>query len=106
MVIEGANIYCEGVTADRNSEEKIRQIVSAIKTVSHDSEVSVRFLKVGRVYEGLLWGKAAGTPLGVYRRGASLHQVAESLLLQVRKECLKLWRSNRSSAARDFALAG
>jgi len=106
MVIEGANIYCEGVTADRNSEEKIRQIVSAVKTVSQDSEVSVRFLKAGRVYEGLLWGKAADTPLGIYRRGPSLHHVAESLLLQVRKECLKVWRSNRAPAARDLALAG
>lgn len=78
MVLAGARIYNDGVGINHDAEEKIRQIVTAIRTISPSSDVSMRLLKSGHVYEGLLWGKAIDVPIGVYKRGISLTQVLEN----------------------------
>ena len=106
MVLAGARIYNDGVGINHDAEEKIRQIVNAIKTISPSSDVSLRLLKSGHVYEGLLWGKASDTPIGVYKRGTSLTQVLENLYTKVKWECLKAWKhSGGRSVARksDFS---
>ncbi len=101
MVLAGARIYNDGVGISHDAEEKIRQIVKAIKTISPSSEVSLRLLKSGHTYEGLLWGKANDIPIGVYKRGASLTQVLENLYARVKRECLKAWKySSGQSASR------
>ena len=95
MVLAGARIYNDGVGISHDTEEKIRQIVNAIRTISPSSDVSMRLLKNGHIYEGLLWGKANDVPIGVYKRGVSLTQVLENLYVKVKRECLtKLKRSN------------
>ena len=101
MVLAGARIYNDGVGISHDAEEKIRQIVMAIKTISPSSEVSMRLLKRGHTYEGLLWGKANDVPIGVYKRGASLTQVLENLYARAKRECLKAWKySNGRSASK------
>jgi hypothetical protein len=92
MVLEGARIYNEGVSIEKESEQKISQIVTALKTLSPASDVSMRFLKYGKVYEGLLWGKANDYPIGAYFRGPSMSHVLDTLYNKVKKECLKIWR--------------
>lgn len=101
MVLAGAKIYNDGVGINLDAEEKIRQIVTAIKTISPSSDVSMRFLKSGHVYEGLLWGKANDVPIGVYKRGASLTQVLENLYTRVKRECQKAWKH---SSARPVSI--
>ncbi|MGE0762985.1 MAG: hypothetical protein AB7N80_06885 [Bdellovibrionales bacterium] len=92
MVLAGATIYNDGVGINHDAEEKIRQIVTAIKAISPSSDVSMRLLKCGHVYEGLLWSKANDVPIGVYKRGPSLTQVLENLYARVKRECLKAWK--------------
>ena len=94
MNIEGAYIYQEGVSVDHDCQEKIRQIVGMLKTFSPSPEVSLRFVKSGRSYEGLLWGKANGIPLGAYNRGASMTHVVNKLHERVKRECLKGRKAN------------
>lgn len=96
MVLAGARIYNDGVGINHDAEEKIRQIVTAIRTISPSSDVSMRLLKSGHVYEGLLWGKANDVPIGVYKRGVSLTQVLENLYARVKRECLKAWKHSSS----------
>lgn len=100
MVLAGVNIYNEGVGISHDAEEKIRQIVNAIKTISPSSDVSMRLLKSGHVYEGLLWGKANNIPIGVYKRGVSLTQVLENMYTRVKRDCLKAMKSSCGHASR------
>jgi hypothetical protein len=93
MNIDGAKVYKDGVKIRHDCEAEIRQIVQALKTLSPSPELSLRVVKMGRIYEGLLWGKAAGIPLGAYNRGASINQVIDRLYLRVKKKCLKVWKS-------------
>jgi hypothetical protein len=97
MVLSGATIYNDGVGIGHDCEEKIRQIMNAIKSISPSSDVSMRFVKNGQMYEGLLWGKANDIPIGVYRRGTSMSQVLENLYRRVKKECLKALRMTGQS---------
>ena len=96
MNLDGARIYNEGVGLGHDCEEKIRHIVKALKSLSPRSEVSMRFVKSGHVYEGLLWGKANDVPIGVYNRGPSVSHVLDTLLRKVKKECLRIWKLNKS----------
>lgn len=89
MVFAGANIYNEGVGINNEMEEKIRQIINEVNSNSTSSELSMKFLKSGQIYEGLVWGKADNTPIGAYNRGISMNHVLESLYKRVKKECLK-----------------
>lgn len=98
MVLAGATIYDDGVDIGRDAEEKIQHIVSAIKAISPSSEVSMRFLKNGPVYEGLLWGKAAEIPIGIYRRGVSMTQVLENIYKRVKRESLRAWKTTRGQS--------
>ena len=95
MSLDGARIYNEGVGLSHDCEEKIRHIVSAMKSVSPSSEVSMRFVKNGHTYEGLLWGKANNIPIGVYNRGSSVSHVLDTLLRKVKNECLRIWKLNK-----------
>jgi hypothetical protein len=95
MNLEGAKIYNEGVGLGHDCEERIRHIVKVLKSLSPSSEVSMRFVKSGHVYEGLLWGKANDVPIGVYNRGPSVSHVLDTLLRKVKKECLRIWKLNK-----------
>ena len=90
MTLDGAIVYFEGVKVDHEYDDKIRQIMSAIKSLSPSSEVSMRFLRSGRLYEGLLWGKAIDVPIGVYNRGQSMAHVLDTLYKKVTKQSLKV----------------
>ena len=116
MIIDGARIYNEGVGIGHDCEEKIRQIMTAVKTVSPTSEVSMRFLKSGRSYEALLWGKTDSVPIGVYNRGPSMSHVLDTVYRNVKKQCLKAWKlsgkqlgrreETQSYGQQNLALAG
>ncbi len=116
MVLAGARIYNDGVGINDEFEEKIHQIVKTIKAVSPSSDVSMRLLKSGQVYEGLLWGKANEIPIGVYNRGITMSQVLENLLKRIRKECVRVNKMSRGQSAThgksnfhhqaDLAMAG
>lgn len=97
MIIDGARIYNDDVGIGHESEEKIRQIVTAIKSLSPSSDIGLRVVKCGRTYEGLLWGKAANVSIGVYHRGCSVGQVLEIIHKKVKKRYLKSIRRSRSS---------
>jgi hypothetical protein len=86
MIIEGARIYNEGVTLGHDCEEKIRQIMAALNSVSSAPEVSVRLLKTGKSYEGLLWGMTDKAKIGLYNRGPSASHVLETLYKKVKKQ--------------------
>src|ERR1700744_2772084 len=111
MIINGATIYNEGVGIGHDCEEKIRQIMTTLKSLSPSSNVSMRFLKTGRQYEALVWGKADDMPIGVYNRGPSLGHVLDTVYSKVKKQCLKAWktgghvRSKHSSTYSDAPLA-
>ncbi len=92
MNVNGARIYTEGVSIKGECEKKIEHIVSSIKALSPSSEVSMRFLKVGHTYEGLVWGSANNVPIGIYNRGPSMIHVLETLYRKVKKECLRIWK--------------
>jgi hypothetical protein len=116
MTIDGARIYNEGVRIGHDCEEKIRQIMATLKSVSPGSEMSVRLLKSGRSYEALLWGKADSLPIGVYNRGPSVTHVLDTVYRKVKKQCQKAWkvkggeighRDEKSSYGQEhLALAG
>lgn len=101
MTLEGARVYFEGVRVNHDYDDKIRQIVSTIKSLSPSSEVSMRFLKNGNLYEGLLWGKASDVPIGVYNRGQSMGQVLDTLYRKVKKQSLKVWKMKRTAKSKD-----
>lgn len=94
MNLDGARIYNEGVELGHDCEEKIRYIISAMKSVSPSSEVSMRFVKSGHTYEGLLWGKANNIPISGYNRGPSVSHVLDALLRKVKEERLRIWKFN------------
>jgi hypothetical protein len=96
MDLDGARIYDEGVGIDKSAEDKIRQIVTSIKTLSPASDVGMRFVKSGRVIEALLWGKAKDFPIGVYNRGPSLNAVLDTIQRKVKKQCLRTRKTNRA----------
>jgi len=110
MNINGATIYNEGMGIGHDCEEKIRQIMTTLKSLSSSSNVSMRFLKTGRQYEALVWGKADDTPIGVYHRGPSLGHVLDTIYNKVKKQCLKTWkagvnvRTKQSSAFNEAPL--
>ncbi len=115
MTLDGARVYFEGVDMDHEYDEKIRQIVSTIKSLSPSSEVSMRFLKNGSLYEGLLWGKASDVPIGVYNRGLSMAHVLDMLYKKVKKQSLKVLKmkgiarskeKNQFQSHEPMALAG
>jgi hypothetical protein len=106
MNIEGANIYEDGVKLGHDCEDKIRQIVSTLKTLSPSPDVSLRLVKSGRTYEGLLWGKADSVPLGAYNRGASINQVLDKLYGRVKRECVKVWKLNGAKEKAKFQTYG
>lgn len=99
MNIEGANIYEEGVKIEPDCQEKIRQIVSTLRIISPSPKVSLRIVKKGRNYEGLLWGNANDKPLSAYNRGTSVGQVVDRLYEKVKRECVKALKKNRPVAA-------
>ena len=82
--------------------------MTTVKAVSPTSEVSMRFLKSGRSYEALLWGKADCVPIGVYHRGPSMTQVLDVVYRNVKKQCLKVWKLNGAQpyTQENLALAG
>jgi hypothetical protein len=90
MILDGARVYFEGVKVDHEYDDKIRQIVCTIKSLSPSSEVSMRFMKSGNLYEVLLWGKASEVPIGVYNRGQSMAHVLDTLYKKVKKQSLKV----------------
>ncbi len=93
MILNDVKIYFEGLEMNHDYDEKIRQLVDAIKLLSPTPDISIRFLKSRNIYEGLLWGRAGDIPIGFYHRGHSIAQVLESLNKKVKKECLlKLWK--------------
>jgi exonuclease VII small subunit len=94
MNLDGTRIYNEGVEIDHSCEEKIHLITKAIRSMSPTSEVGMRLVKSGRIYEGLLWGQANDIPIGIYNRGPSLAHVLDTLLRKVKKECLRIWKAN------------
>jgi hypothetical protein len=95
MVLAGASIYSDGVGINRDAEKRIQRIVNTIKAISPSSSVSMRLVKSGHLYEGLLWSKANELPIGIYQRGVSISQVLESIYRRVKKDCLRAWKANR-----------
>lgn len=113
MVLAGANIYNDGVCINKDAEEKIQRIVNSIKAISPSSNVSMRLLKSGNVYEGLLWSKADDLPIGVYKRGISMSQMLENIYRRVRRDCVRTLKSTRGRPLRrqnqpqgELAMAG
>lgn len=90
MEIKGARIYDDGVGISREAEEKIRKIVHEIKTVATSTDLGIRFVKNGRMIEGLLWAKADELPIGIYTRGISLSTVLDTIQRKVERECIKV----------------
>jgi len=90
MTINGANVYLEGVNVDQKYDDKMQQIVNTIKSLSPSSEVSMRFLKNGNLYEGLLWGKAGDVPIAVYKSGRSMTRILDTFCDKLKKQSLKL----------------
>ncbi len=101
MTLDGARVYFEGVKVEHEYDDKIRQIVSAIKSLSPSSEVSMRFLKNGSLYEGLLWGKASDVPIGVYNRGQSMAHVLDTLYKKVKKQSLKVLKMKGAAKSKN-----
>lgn len=104
MIINGARIYVDGVRLGPECELKIRRVVDAIRSLASNSEVSLRVLKSGAMYEVLLWGKAERLPIGVYCRGASLSKLLDVFMKRVRRQCLKL--SKLTGRPSPWAMAG
>lgn len=87
MTLDGARIYNENVGIGRDGEEKIRRIIKTIQAASKSSDLGLRLLKTGRMYEALLWGKSEDVPIGIYNRGRSINRVLDSLYKKIRKAC-------------------
>ena len=104
MNLEGANVYVEGVGLKEDAEEKIRQIVTTLKALTPTPEIGIRFVKNGRMIEGLLWGSAKEVPIGIYNRGPSLNAVLESIQRKVKRECSKI--KNNTCNHRTLEMAG
>lgn len=94
MNINGAKIFNQGVLVDHDCEEKIKQLVNTFKAVSDSPEINIQFLKRGRIYEGLLWGKASSIPVGIYRQGVSVSQVLDHMQKRAQKDCLKILKQS------------
>ena len=90
MEIAGARIYDDGVGIKRDAEVKIKKIVDEIKTVATSTDLGIRFVKNGRMIEGLLWAKADELPIGIYTRGMSLSTVLDTIHRKVERECIKV----------------
>lgn len=99
MTLNGANVYCENVKLDQRSKLRIEEMVASLKEISSDAEVSLKLLKEGDIFEGLLWGRAVDSPIGIYTRGASLNRLLDTLQKKVSMESLKIWK-NKGSALR------
>jgi hypothetical protein len=105
MVLDGARIYSEGIVTGTAVKSKIRQMVHAIKSLSPSSEISMKFTKCGRAYEGMVWGTINGTPIGVYNRGPSIALVLEIIFRTLKVNYLRQ-KSKRGASAQPLQLAG
>ena len=111
MMIHGATIYNEDIGISQDGEQKIRQIMTMLKAIAPAGDLSMKFLKSGRQYEALVWGKANDLTIGVYNRGPSLAHVLDTIYYRVKKQCLKACksrvdaRSKRSSPDKESLLA-
>ena len=94
MNLDGAKIYDDGVEINKGAEEKIRQILNSLKTISPTSDVGMRLVKSSRFIEGLLWGKTKDASIGVYNRGPSLNAVLDRIQRKIKKQCLKIRKKN------------
>ncbi len=92
MVLEGAKIYTDGIAINDRIKSKIREIIRAIKALSPISDVSMKLIKSGHIYESLVWGSVNGNPIGLYNRGASEALVLEKTFRRAKKECLRFVR--------------
>jgi hypothetical protein len=90
MELNGARIQEENIKIEKDTQEKINEIIKSVKTLSPKSDLSMRFVKSGKVVECLLWGRVKEIPIGIYNRGPSLNAVLELLKRKVKKECLKI----------------
>lgn len=95
MVLAGAKVYNDGVGINQDAKEKIQQIVNGIKAISPSSNISMRLLKNGNIYEVLLWGSADGLPIGIYKRGTSFSQVLENVYKRAKKDYFKAQKYSR-----------
>ncbi len=97
MIIDGLRIYNDGVGIGPDGEDKIRQIMTLVRSVSDSADLGLRLLKSDSSYEALLWGNAAGVKVGAYHRGASLRRVFQALHRRVKRECSKVRKSTPQS---------
>jgi hypothetical protein len=89
MTTNPPRVYAEGLRIHPDCQAQIDKIVEAVKALSRSSELSIKLLKSGRNYEGLLWGKADDQSIGAYNRGPSLPLVLETLQKKVQRQCLR-----------------
>jgi hypothetical protein len=90
MVFENSRVYYDGVEIDAVEKEKIHKIIKTLKSMIPSADISLRLLKWGDIYEGLLWGKAEKIPIGIYKRAPTMSLVLENLERRVRRECIRL----------------
>lgn len=90
MELNGARIFDEGVEIKKDAQEKISEIVKTVKALSPNSDLGMRFVKSGKLVEGLLWGRAKEVSIGIFHRGSSLNAVLDILQRKVKRECLKI----------------
>ncbi|MGZ3722680.1 MAG: hypothetical protein ACXVA9_07120 [Bdellovibrionales bacterium] len=79
MTLDGAKIYTDEIEFTRECEEKLRQIITAVKILSATEEIGFRCARQGRVFEAMLWANSQENPVGIFRRGHSLKHVLEMI---------------------------
>lgn len=96
MGLSGARIYDEGVEIKKDAKEKISELVKSLKALSPNSDLGLRFVKSGKLVEGLLLGRAKEIPIGIYNCGPSLNAVLDILQRNGKRACLKIQKKTVS----------
>lgn len=89
-------ISSEGFKLEKHEVEHFSELESVIKNFTEDYDIKVKLIKVGNLYEALVWARLNSINFGIYQKSISISSLADYLHSRLKKECRKAWKHNKS----------
>ena len=89
-------VSADGFQLEPHELEHFMELESVMKNFTEDYDIKVKVIKVGNLYEALLWGRLNSINFGIYQKSISIDSLADYLFSRLKKECRKAWKHNKS----------
>lgn len=89
-------VSSDGFDLEKHELEHFLELESVMKHFTDDYDIKVKVIKVGDLYEALLWGRINAINFGIYQKSISISSLADYLYSRLKKECRKAWKHNKS----------